>query len=512
MKISAYQGHTLLRICVVIAMSFFLYACGGSVQKEEAKPVAETPTAPAPAPAPKVEPEPVPEQDSPVSVSPAEAVPNPEPQKLEPVAKEPVAEPAMEVPKRKGPNHHIITVAEKKPGHPAFGKGHKKGFFINGGVEPVVIKRGQTYEFEVRTDPLHDVYFSRSAQGWGGAPIVEGISGQFTYDGIITVKPDTKTPNVIYYSCRNHNSMGWKVLVVDARTSDADIARMLDKEKQELARLAKGAASKAGAGNDKGKKARQKLSLAGMMLSGAASKRVMAGDSDEAKTMLSYAKTKIEEGDKALKAGDGAKAFDLAGQALNMISTAQRLVPSEEELKVQAAEYEGMLITVEHFEISHKEQYSDTLKRRGKKEAVDYDKNKVKTLVAEAKSLAAKKQYLKATANLTAAEQEITAAIQQMMDKQVVEYTLNFETPKDEWEYEFKRYKGYEELVPVAVEQKKPNDNLKKLMDMYVKKGMEQRDAAVATAAKGDYPLAIAMILSATEQIRLGLKTVGVSQ
>jgi hypothetical protein len=67
-------------------------------------------------------------------------------------------------------------------------------------------------------------------------------------------------------------------------------------------------------------------------------------------------------------------------------------------------------------------------------------------------------------------------------------------------------------LIPIAVEQKRPNEGLKKLMETYVKKGQGMRDTAVATAKAGDYPRAIAMIQDATEEIRRALRMLGVSQ
>ncbi len=421
--------------------------------------------------------------------------------------------PAMDVPAKKGPNHFVITRGEKGPDHPGFGKGSHMGFFLDGKPgTPAVLKRGVTYEIDVRTDPLHDVYLSTTPAGWGGGPVVDGVKGQFTYMGTITFTPGETTPDVVYYSCRNHSTMGWKLHVVNKDTSDSEIKKILADAQAELKQLAQANAG-ASVKKDQGDaKAKQKLSLAGMMLSSGGVKRVMGSGDAEAKGMIADAKSKIEKGNEVIKTGAADQAMALADDALKLISAAQRLVPTDEELKEQEAEYTGNLITVEQFEISHKEQYDDTVKRRGKKEAIDYDKAKVKQLVDEAKAMAAKKKYVHANENLLEAERMITSSIQQMMDKQQIVYELKFNTPKDEYDYELRRYKGYEDLVPVAIEQKAPNENLKKLMDMYVQKGKEQKAAAEGKAKEGDYPLAISMILSATEQIRLALRTVGVSQ
>jgi len=434
---------------------------------------------------------------------------------VEPAPAAPMAETASaqaDVPAKKGPNHFVITRQDKGPDHPAYGKGHKIGFYLDGKAgTPIVLRRGDTYEFDVRTDPLHDVYFSTTAAGWGGGPVIEGVKGQFTYNGTITVTPGATTPNIIYYSCRNHSTMGWKVHVVDKDTSEAVVKKILADAAGELKQMNQGAKSVMKK-DQSDAKARQKLSLAAMMLGSGGVKRVMASTDDEAKGMINQAKAKIEQGNAKLKDGAVDNALSLADEALKLVSTAQRLVPTEEELKEQENAYNGNLITVEQFEISHREQYDDTVKRRGKAAAVAYDKAKIDKLVADAKAMAAKKKFLRANENLVAAEHLITSAIQQMMDKQQIVYELNFKTPKDEFDYEARRYKGYAELIPVAVEQKQPNENLKKLMEMYVKKSQEQKAAADAKAKEGDYPMAISMILSATKEMRRALRTIGVSQ
>ena len=152
------------------------------------------------------------------------------------------------------------------------------------------------------------------------------------------------------------------------------------------------------------------------------------------------------------------------------------------------------------------------LKAGGDQSAVDYDKKQVATLMDEAQKLADKNDYVNANKKLEQAQHLITAAIQKMLHSQTIVYDLNFETPQEEYEYELKRFGGYEELIPVAVEQKKPNEGTKKLMDSFVEKGQKKRDIAIETAKEGDYPRAIAMMQDATKDIRRALRMVGVMQ
>lgn len=410
----------------------------------------------------------------------------------------------------KGDNYFIVEIAEKDQTHPMYGQGHKLGMLLNGVQgKTIVMKRGETYDFDVRTDPLHDVYFSTSKQGWGGGTVVDGIKGQFTYKGIIKYAPNEKTPDVVYYQCRNHNSMGGKIIVVNKNTSKAEIDKLLAQDKKSRAAAGASTAKKATVSEARVK---QKLSFADMMFMSKGTSRVNASDNAAAKKMLVDAKTKLTSARKALTSGQNAHALEMADEVLRLIGSASRLVPSEEVLAEQKERYLEILDAVKNFEVSHKEAYEDTLKKRGEKAAVQYDKKQINKLLADAKVFADKKQYTKAIPLLEQAENIVTSAINVMLDSQTIVYDLNFETAEEEYEYELKRFKSYEELVPVAIEQKRPAPGAVKLMDGFVAKGRSQRDSAIAKAKEGDFPTAIAMMLSATTQVRRALRIAGVSQ
>ena len=53
----------------------------------------------------------------------------------------------------------------------------------------------------------------------------------------------------------------------------------------------------------------------------------------------------------------------------------------------------------------------------------------------------------------------------------VLKHELNIDTPEGEYQYEMNRYLGYVDLVPVAIEEKKPNKGQRMLFDGFVKKG-----------------------------------------
>jgi hypothetical protein len=411
----------------------------------------------------------------------------------------------------KDSKHFVITVGEKDPSHPAYGKGSKLGFLLdNVPGKAIAIKRGETYEFDVKTNPLHDVYFSTSPLGWGGGTVTQGVDGQFTYKGMITVSPTDKTPDVIYYQCRNHSSMGGKVFVVDKNTSRAEIEQLLAHAYTSTAVGVQQDTEKDAAISDA--KVKQKIAFADMMLMGRAAKRITASEHNSAKDMLATATQKVANARDFFSAGKKQAAIDSADEALRMVSAASKLVPSEEMLQEERNRYNDIMDALKNFQTSHEETYERTLKQRGTEAVVDYDKERVSELVSEAESLAAKSQYKIATQYLQNAERIVTMAINDMLNEQTIVYDLNFETAEEEYQYELKRYISYEELIPIAIEQKKPSAGAVTLMNTFVEKGRFQKGEAVKTAKSGDFPVAITMMRSATEQIRRALRIAGVTQ
>ena len=423
-----------------------------------------------------------------------------------PKAEEGVAEAAIaaEVPVSTGPDHFVVTTTKKDQSHPHFGKGHAMGFLINNeqGKE-IVLERGKTYRFDVATDPMHDVYISLKEIGWGSTPYSHGIEGQFTYKGTMTIKPDEKTPDLLFYSCRNHPYMGGKIHIVNPGQT-VDIAKKTTATAGAAAVATEKEVSKADVN--------QKIMFADMLLKSKNSQTVLKSNISDAIELHKKAEADLNSARDNLKAGKNAEAYKQAENAIVLLKKSTKLVPNESALELMKERNKELQVSIKDFEVSHKENYERVLKKQGKDAAVDYDKAEVEKLKAAADQSAKQGDYLKANQNLEKAQRLITVALHKMLDKQTIVYDLNFETAEEEYEYELKRFAGYEELVPIAVEQKKPNEGSKKLMESFVKKGQDLRDRAVAKAKAGDYPTAIAMLQDATKDVRRALRMIGVTQ
>jgi HEPN domain-containing protein len=409
-----------------------------------------------------------------------------------------------QAPTSTGPDHFVITADKKDQSHPFFGKGHAMGFIVNNeqGKE-IVMERGKTYRIDVATDPMHDVYISLKEIGWGSSPYSKGIEGQFTYKGTITIKPDNDTPDLLFYSCRNHPYMGGKIHIVNPGQT-VELAKKQTAATTSVAAAAEKQISKADVN--------QKIMFADMLLKSKSSQTVLNSNISDAIKLQDKAKADLKSARENLKAGKNADAYKQAENAIVLLKKSTKLVPNESALEHMKDRYKELLASIKDFEVSHKESYQRILKKQGKDAVTDYDKNEVEKLKTSAEQSAKKGDYLKANQNLEKAQRMITVALHKMLNNQTIVYDLNFETAEEEYEYELKRFAGYEELIPIAVEQKKPAAGAKKLMESFLKKGQDLRDRAVKNAKAGDYPTAIAMLQDATKDVRRALRMIGVAQ
>ncbi len=398
-----------------------------------------------------------------------------------------------------GAEQYVVTLVKKDSSHPAYGKGHAMGFSIDGVPgKSMVLERGKTYAFLIDIDPQHDVYLSGKEIGWGSAPIVEGVQGAYTSKGTLIFAPGKDTPDKVYYACRNHPYMGATLYVVEpGETVEIEAVTATVAPKKAQVSTAK---------------VEQKLMFADMMINGKGAKRVLASDNEEAKRLLASARKDLTASREKLLAGALPEALALADQVVKGVGAASKMVPSEDAAAQLSQRHDELLHEIEDFEASYDSNYVRMAKAGSLPEGVGYDKTRVASLKGEAQSLASKGDYAKANAKLEQAQAIVTQGLHKMLDSKTLVYELKFDTPADEYDYELKRFGGYEELIPVAIEMKRPAAGALKLMDSFLDKARKRRDEAKEKAAEGDYGAAVAMLQQATKTVRRALRMVGVSQ
>ncbi len=254
----------------------------------------------------------------------------------------------------------------------------------------------------------------------------------------------------------------------------------------------------------------RKLRFARMMLMTKSGRRISESNNQEAKVILKDVRNKLDLVDQQIKANDHVAANETLGEALRLFNTASQMVPSEDLKAKQQEAYPNLKEELVVSRDLHHRNYEKIIAQHGLKAGVNYDRKRVVELEKQAEQQAALGDYAKANESLSLARDMIQAAIRQMMSGRKIVYELNIDTPEGEFQHELNRYLGYEELIPIAIEQKKPSQGIQMLAMRHVNEAKRMADVARKKAAEGDYPKAIRMIMDATAEIRKALKLMGV--
>ncbi len=402
----------------------------------------------------------------------------------------------------------LVTSEPKDKTHPFYGRGLDTGFVVNGeqGRE-IAVTRGETYKFEVDTGVKHDFYLSTSPQGWGSGTYTDGVKGQFIFEGEVTFTPNESTPDLLYYQCRNHKYMGGKIYVLD---KGEDLAKL--KASLAAKEVKSGGGLKRPSRAVSASSVKQKLSYAQMVLMSKSAKRVEASGNAEAIETLNQARQQIANAKSTLAAGDAEVAMKQVNEGLRLVTAASRAVTTAGEMAGvnQKAKYDELLSSLKTYENSYKRN-TERVKKTGQTLKATLDRAAYDKLVKEGKALGGKGDYEAANKSLDKAQKMITSVLTDMLHAQTITYDKKFETPKEEYEYELARLESYEELVPLAIEQKQPSQRALGLIDSFVKKAAKIKQEGKDVAAKGDYKMAIMAMQAATSNVQRALRIAGVN-
>jgi tetratricopeptide (TPR) repeat protein len=430
-------------------------------------------------------------------------------------ATQPVQPPARETPQPKAPSSPYVfevTVASKDPSHPFYGVGSRLGFVVDGVPgKTLVVVRGKTYHFKVDTNIQHDFYLSTNPAGWGAAAYTEGVEGQFIYQGVVDFTPTARTPDLLYYACRNHKNMGGPILVVNEGEEGKAIDELRASRGVPAVTQGQGQALEGHAAAASEMQVKQKIQFADMFIhQSAAAKRIKESGQAAVLDLYRSALDKFESAKQSLAAQKYSDALAQVDDSVRLMSEASRQVPEKVSDEVQRAKFDELYKGVESFEASYTRNYDQMVKKKGAKNVPKVDLNQIHAIMESARGLARDGKYDEAVSMLGNAQDTLTSALSQMLASESISYELKFDTPKDEYEYELSRYQSYEELIPLAIEQKQPSEQALKLMNSLVDRAKEIRALAEPEAKKGNYTEAIQMLQGATSHIERALRVVGV--
>jgi len=248
---------------------------------------------------------------------------------------------------------------------------------------------------------------------------------------------------------------------------------------------------------------RTKVEYAHRLFDMSLAKRISSSHHEQAIMLLEQAHAQADAAQQALANGALSEADDLVNQCYRSIAIASTLVPSEHQRALAKTTHSSMVEGLAHAKELHAKAYQRVAEIS---QHVKFDAEAVYQLEQLAMSEVVDNNYQEANRHLRQARMLVDLATMKMLDNQTVTYHVDVSTPALEYQYEVGRFRSYEELIPVAIEMKKPNKMQLMLITRKVDEGLWKAEQAQITADAGDYPKAIRMVMDASVDIRRGLK------
>jgi len=252
----------------------------------------------------------------------------------------------------------------------------------------------------------------------------------------------------------------------------------------------------------------QELQLVKMLLnSSPLAERARKGD-DNLKQPIELAHNLYSRANDAFLAGNMVWAGAFLDEALSVMEDAARLAsdPLQVETK-QRSQYAELLEDVRAFDAT----YQDVRKGLPPKEVKKYDAEiePTRSLIQRAQTLMRDSKYQEGSELLEKVHAIYISVLNELLASTAFVYDKTFNSPAEEFDYEMARYHSYEELIPIARDQFKPDEYTLKLSERYVQEAHLSHGSAEKQAAGGDHTTAIKTLQEATKRLQTALRTIG---
>jgi hypothetical protein len=243
-------------------------------------------------------------------------------------------------------------------------------------------------------------------------------------------------------------------------------------------------------------------------------RRIRESQDVEAQRLLTVAKDSYAKALAAIRNKDFTAAENQLNETLSAIGRARRLVPDTQALIAkQRSEYAMAMDRIESMQKS----YMSYLKRV--KLPADLSSNQetqgqanldeMARFLEEAKVHAKAERWNDALLVLEKAEQTIKSAMGRILGLMTFEVSPRFNSPQEEYTYDLERNRSLAEMVPVAIAELKPSDDIRATIENLVEQNQAAIDLAIEYAKARDYRRALANLHAGISYLEVALTTTG---
>ncbi|UCH48772.1 MAG: hypothetical protein JSU95_02925 [Betaproteobacteria bacterium] len=251
----------------------------------------------------------------------------------------------------------------------------------------------------------------------------------------------------------------------------------------------------------------QQINLTQSYLGSEMAGKIAASPNARARQLLEEAKEFLARGRRDFEQGNleaAKKNISLALRRFTAAGTAN--TRSEDQAPKLSREIESTRAEIDSYLVS----FNSALAEKGPSMAGLLDQQYVADLLVRAEQMRSNGDYESAKSLLDEARQNVVMALVKIRSNETVVYSLEFQTPADEFRYESERFREYQMLGRKVLSDGDFAQSRIKLFEQLRQQGEELSQEASALASRGDYATAISRMEEAVKKIVRGLRVLGV--
>ena len=251
----------------------------------------------------------------------------------------------------------------------------------------------------------------------------------------------------------------------------------------------------------------QRISLTRNYLESDTAAKIAASENPQARRLLEKSRELLDQASAALRQGKLLAAQDKVNLSLQSFTAAgtANLRKAPDPAAAQR-ELGSLRIEID----SYLQAFSAALAEKGPSMAGLLDRQYFDGLLANAQQAESIEDYANAKASLARAKQAVVDALIKIRHNETVVYSVEFQTPADEFRYENDRYREYAALGQKLLDSGELEESRTKMYEQLKKSGDSLADEAAELAGAGDYQNAIARMEAAVRKLVQGLQLLGV--
>jgi hypothetical protein len=252
--------------------------------------------------------------------------------------------------------------------------------------------------------------------------------------------------------------------------------------------------------------AQQKAKLVEVLINAPAMRAAQDGKNPEAAALIAQSRNLLSQAGSAISLTRAEEAIEHLDEALRNLSKASSQLTSDKAGGASKKEFDEHASQIASYRRTLQDMMNTPQTATPARQLIA----RIDSMTAEGRKLFDSGQHDEANKRMAATYKLAVEEISRLRDGQEVVMRLHFNSPREEFDYEQKRFYSNEILVGMMIREGRASGEARKQVDSYVQEAHAIKAGAASRGNAGDYAAAVKDMEKANLQLNRALQTMGV--